>query len=64
MAMAGAMQAADSVDPKVYLPKLQNLTLDGVTGPIKFDANGDIRNGAITVRQFDQGDWQDRSVVR
>jgi len=64
MAMAGAMQAADSVDPKVYLPKLQNLAMDGVTGPIRFDGNGDIRNGAITVRQFDRGDWHDASVVR
>ncbi|WP_321951929.1 branched-chain amino acid ABC transporter substrate-binding protein [Burkholderia cenocepacia] len=64
MAMVGAMQAADSVDPKVYLPRLQNLALDGVTGPIEFDGNGDIRNGAITVRQFGQGDWHDASVVR
>jgi branched-chain amino acid transport system substrate-binding protein len=64
MAMAGAMQAADSTDPKVYLAKLQTLKIDGVTGPIQFDANGDIRNGAITVRQFGQGDWHDRSVVR
>jgi branched-chain amino acid transport system substrate-binding protein len=62
--MAGAMRAADSVDPKVYLPKLQNLALDGVTGPINFDGNGDIRNGAIRVRQFGQGDWHDASVVR
>lgn len=64
IAMATAMQAADSTDPKVYLAKLQSLKMDGVTGPIQFDANGDIRNGAITVRQFGQGDWHDRSVVR
>jgi len=35
-----------------------------VTGPIQFDEKGDIRNGAITVRQFDQGNWTDRTVVR
>jgi branched-chain amino acid transport system substrate-binding protein len=64
MAMVGAMQAADSTDPKVYLSKLQTLNLEGVTGPIQFDEKGDIRNGAITVRQFGQGDWHDRSVVR
>jgi branched-chain amino acid transport system substrate-binding protein len=64
MAMASAMQAANSVDPKIYLSKLQDLNLGGVTGPIRFDEKGDIRNGAITVRQFGQGDWQDRSVVR
>ncbi|WP_205191527.1 branched-chain amino acid ABC transporter substrate-binding protein [Burkholderia sp. LMG 13014] len=64
MAMASAMQAANSVDPKIYLSKLQDLNVEGVTGPIRFDEKGDIRNGAITVRQFGQGDWQDRSVVR
>jgi branched-chain amino acid transport system substrate-binding protein len=64
MAMASAMQAANSVDPKIYLSKLQDLNLGGVTGPIRFDEKGDIRDGAITVRQFGQGDWQDRSVVR
>ncbi|WP_306770807.1 ABC transporter substrate-binding protein [Paraburkholderia sp. UYCP14C] len=64
LAMADAMQAAGSTDPKVYLPKLRASKLDGVTGAIQFDGNGDIRNGAITVRQFDQGNWTDKSVVR
>ncbi|MEM5439977.1 branched-chain amino acid ABC transporter substrate-binding protein [Paraburkholderia diazotrophica] len=64
LAMADAMQAAGSTDPKVYLPKLRASKLDGVTGAIQFDEKGDIRNGAITVRQFDQGNWTDRSVVR
>ncbi|EEA01729.1 Extracellular ligand-binding receptor [Burkholderia sp. H160] len=64
LAMAEAMQAAGSTDPKVYLPKLRASKLDGVTGVIQFDGKGDIRNGAITVRQFDQGNWTDKSVVR
>jgi branched-chain amino acid transport system substrate-binding protein len=64
MALAGAMQAAGSTDPKVYLAHLRSLKIDGVTGPIQFDANGDIRHGAITVRQYGQGDWHDLSVVR
>jgi branched-chain amino acid transport system substrate-binding protein len=64
MTMAAAMQAANSTDPKVYLPKLQTLKTDGVTGPIQFDSTGDIRNGAITVRQFGQNIWNDKSVVR
>jgi branched-chain amino acid transport system substrate-binding protein len=64
MVMANAMQAADSTDPKVYLPKLRSITLTGVTGSIQFDENGDIRNGAITVRQFGQGAWNDKTVVR
>lgn len=64
MAMATAMQLAGSTDPKVYLTKLQTVKFDGVTGPIEFDGTGDIRNGAITVRQFGQGVWNDKSVVR
>lgn len=64
LAMADAMQAAGSTDPKVYLPKLRASKLDGVTGAIQFDEKGDIRNGAITVRQFEAGNWTDKSVVR
>ncbi|MGF6572543.1 amino acid/amide ABC transporter substrate-binding protein, HAAT family [Paraburkholderia fungorum] len=64
MTIAAAMQAADSTDPKVYLAKLQSVKTDGVTGPIQFDTAGDIRNGAITVRQFVKGEWTDKSVVR
>lgn len=64
MTMAAAMQAAGSTDPKVYLPKLREVKVDGVTGPIRFDDAGDIRNGAITVRQFGENVWNDRSVVR
>jgi branched-chain amino acid transport system substrate-binding protein len=63
-AMADAMQAAGSTDPKVWLPKLRAAKMEGVTGAIQFDEKGDIRNGAITVRQFELGSWTDKSVVR
>lgn len=64
MALANAMQPAGSTDPKVYLPKLHELRMDGVTGPIQFDENGDIRNGAITVRRYGNGEWRGERVVR
>ncbi|KHK60157.1 branched-chain amino acid ABC transporter substrate-binding protein [Burkholderia sp. A9] len=64
MALANAMQLAESTDPKAYLPKLRELRMDGVTGAIQFDASGDIRNGAITVRRYGNGEWRDQSVVR
>ncbi|PTB19011.1 branched chain amino acid ABC transporter substrate-binding protein [Trinickia symbiotica] len=64
MALANAMQLAQSTDPKVYLPKLRELRMEGVTGVIQFDENGDIRNGAITVRRYGGGEWHDQSVVR
>ncbi|MEM5314965.1 branched-chain amino acid ABC transporter substrate-binding protein [Paraburkholderia sp. JHI869] len=64
LAMANAMQAANSVDPKVYLAKLRSDTVEGVTGRIQFDDKGDIKNGAITVRQYGQNAWNDKTVVR
>ncbi|MDN7631576.1 branched-chain amino acid ABC transporter substrate-binding protein [Burkholderia cenocepacia] len=64
MAMANAMQAANSTDPKVYLAKLRGDSFDGVTGHIQFDDKGDIRNGAISVYQYGQGGWNAKSVVR
>nr|WP_238328179.1 branched-chain amino acid ABC transporter substrate-binding protein [Paraburkholderia mimosarum] len=64
MALANAMQLANSVDPKVFLPKLREIQMDGVTGSIQFDGSGDIRNGAITVRRYGDGQWLDLSVVR
>lgn len=64
LALAQAMKEADSTDPKVFLPKLQSLKMEGVTRTIAFDEKGDIQNGAITVRRFQQGVWVDSSVVR
>ncbi len=56
--MIAAMQKADSVDPAKYLPELARITLDGVTAKIQFDAKGDLRGGAITMYQVQQGKWQ------
>ncbi len=56
--MIAAMQKADSVDPAKYLPELARISLDGVTAKIQFDAKGDLRGGAITMYQVQQGKWQ------
>lgn len=64
MAMANAMQAANSTDPKVYLAKLRSDSFDGVTGHIQFDDKGDIRHGAISIYQYQQGSWHVKTVVR
>ncbi|MCB6182851.1 branched-chain amino acid ABC transporter substrate-binding protein [Leeia sp. TBRC 13508] len=63
-AIITAMQQANSTDPKAYLPKLAAIKLSGVTGPIAFDKNGDIKGGAVTVKQFDGKEWKDVKVVR
>jgi branched-chain amino acid transport system substrate-binding protein len=56
--MIAAMQKADSVEPTKYLPILANITYDGVTAKIQFDEKGDLKGGAITVYQVQQGKWQ------
>ena len=56
--MIAAMQKAGSVEPAKYLPVLATLTYDGVTAKIQFDEKGDLRGGAITVYQVQQGRWQ------
>ncbi len=56
--MIAAMQRADSVDPQKYLPELAKTDLDGVTAKIQFDAKGDLKGGAVTLYQVQQGKWQ------
>ncbi len=55
MVMATAMQKADSVEPAKYLPELAKISYKGVTGPIAFDANGDMKNGTLTLYTFKGG---------
>ncbi len=52
-----AIQRADSTDPAKYLPELAKTNYNGVTGPIAFDAKGDILGGAVTVYQVQSGNW-------
>ncbi|MDD2915487.1 MAG: branched-chain amino acid ABC transporter substrate-binding protein [Gallionella sp.] len=56
--MIAAMQKADSVEPAKYLPALANVSHDGVTANIQFDGKGDLKGGAITLYQVQQGKWQ------
>lgn len=56
--MIAAMQKADSVEPAKYLPELAKISLEGVTARIQFDTKGDLRGGAITMYQVQQGKWQ------
>jgi branched-chain amino acid transport system substrate-binding protein len=56
--MIAAMQKADSAEPAKYLPVLANISYDGVTAKIQFDAKGDLKGGAITVYQVQHGKWR------
>ncbi|AWI76750.1 branched chain amino acid ABC transporter substrate-binding protein [Parazoarcus communis] len=56
-AMITAMQKADSVEPSKYLAALKTSAVPGVTGNVAFDEKGDIKEGAITLYQFKDGNW-------
>lgn len=55
MTMAAAMQKADSAEPAKYLPELARISYDGVTGPIAFDANGDIKDRTLSLVIYRSG---------
>jgi len=64
MVMAKAMQNANSADPVKYLPELQKIKYQGVTGLIQFDANGDIRDGALTLYTYKGGKKTKMDVIK
>ncbi len=56
-AMIDAMRQADSTDPKRYVQMLRTGSFDGVSGPIAFSANGNLRDATATVYQVRGGKW-------
>ncbi|WP_317204420.1 branched-chain amino acid ABC transporter substrate-binding protein [Janthinobacterium sp.] len=64
MTMATAMADAKSADPAKYLPFLAKVKYDGITGPISFDANGDIKDGSLTLFTFKGGKKVKMEVVK
>jgi branched-chain amino acid transport system substrate-binding protein len=64
MAIATAMQKADSTDAKKYLPELAKVNFDGVTGRIQFDERGDIKDGALTLFTYKGGKREQMMVTK
>lgn len=64
MVMAMAMQKANSADSAKYLPELAKISYDGVTGPIAFDAKGDIKDGSLTLYTYKGGKRASIAVVK
>ncbi|HXZ96077.1 MAG TPA: branched-chain amino acid ABC transporter substrate-binding protein [Burkholderiales bacterium] len=58
MTLIEAMKQADSVEQAKYLPVLAHIQRNGVTGPIAFDAKGDVQGGAVTLYQVKSGKWE------
>ena len=50
-----AMVRAGSADPKVYLPKLFEANYQGVTAKIGFEADGELKNPAMTLYNYKGG---------
>lgn len=64
MTVAAAMRQAGSTDPVKFLPVLRQIQYPGLTGTIRFDANGDIRDGALTVSTYRAGKKTKLIVLR
>ena len=50
-----AMKRANSVDPAKFGPEIYNVSLQGATGKIEFDAKGDRRNADMTIFRMKGG---------
>ncbi len=53
--LVDAMKRADSVDPKVYTPKLIETSYKGVTATIAFEPNGEMKNPSMTLSTYKDG---------
>ncbi len=53
--LVDAMKRANSVDPKVYTPKLLESSYKGVTANIAFEPNGELKNPAMTLYVYKDG---------
>jgi branched-chain amino acid transport system substrate-binding protein len=62
--IVAAMVKADSAEPAKYLPVLaKTANYVGVTGVISFDAKGDIKNGALTLKTLRGGKLDTIAVI-
>ena len=52
MLLADAMKRANSIDPKVYIPKLKESNFKGVTSKSAFEPNGEMKNPTYTLSRF------------
>ena len=55
MVLVDAMKRANSVDPKVYGPKLAETNYQGVTAKVMFETNGELKNPAMTLYVYKDG---------
>ena len=64
MILVEAMKKADSTDPKIFSSQISKVNYMGVTGPISFDEFGDVKNAALTIFSFKDGNKLPVEVVK
>jgi branched-chain amino acid transport system substrate-binding protein len=57
MVIASAMDRAGSSDPARCLAELRRIRHAGITADIEFDANGDLKQGALSIFRVVGGKW-------
>ena len=57
MVIASAMQRAGSSEPARYLPALREIRHAGITADIEFAANGDLKEGLMSIFRVTGGKW-------
>ncbi len=58
LAVAKAMQAANSVEPQKYLPAMAKVHFAGVMSNVQFDQRGEIKNPTISIYTYQNGKRQ------
>ena len=64
MAMIEAMKKANSTDPAKFGPEIFNVSFDGATGKVEFDAKGDRKDAEITIFKMTGGKIAPVSIVK
>ena len=59
-----AMRRADSVDPAKFGPEIYNVSLNGATGKIAFDAKGDRKDAEMTIFRMHGGKITPIAIVK
>lgn len=63
-AVIEAMKKSDSVDPAKFGPEIFNVSFEGATGKVQFDAKGDRKDAEITIFKMDGGKLAPISIVK
>ncbi|MGN6231999.1 MAG: branched-chain amino acid ABC transporter substrate-binding protein [Trinickia sp.] len=53
--VVAAMKKADSTDPAKIAAAIRKVSVTGITGPIQFDAKGDLESGTISIYRYENG---------